>query len=798
MLELTSKDLTLSPKTQNFLSFFPNTVYTYIPDYEKDMPVLHSEILDLNNQAKGYGVFFTVNGFHGGKRSSENLTNINAFFADIDFPDKINRSPQLISEYKNDILMELYEEGVTPTAIVETKNGFHVYWNLIAPIFLDKLAEDQRQRLNVFYRDIEEAILARFDGDPGAKDLSRVLRVPETYHQKDKNDPVMVKLVHFAPDNRYKFSDIQEHFMKKESPNQWAIAQGENPINKEVREQIEKAYPLLERPSYKRLFSKDPGSVPEGMRNKALLVAAYAAKESGWTIEKTWEHFTEFHGLSIREIRKTIRSAFQHNYDFGYNNEVMQQVVPEEERVKLSQVTSKVLSADTKDARIHNKEMQKNKFNIYEQIIAERYPYLRYQEEGDFYQYFDGVYEQVSLDTLRSLFLSEMAKDGLHDYRRVSAVNDKIACLKSLPGRMFTLSQVNQNPYIVNIKNGLLDVRNYTLIPHRPEYISTWQVPIAYNPHVDCPRWKAFVSEVMDGDLNQVRLLRQIAGYLLTADTHFAKAFIFYGKGGNGKSMFARTMAKMVGEHATSSVNLTTLNQRFGLTGIMNKKLNIIDEISGNYFESNVIKALISGEKMHCEIKYRPEPIEFYPTAKILFSVNELPRINDNTPGFFRRFIIVPFGRSFIQNPDTQLEEKLTEELPGILNWAIEGLKDLRSEGKFLETEVNQSAHRLFRRENSPALEMLITYYQSAPSSEISSHEITGIDLFRQYREYCRDFGYKSKSLVNFYRELEHVNSIDAPFTLSIVFNQKGNKVVKGIRPLTNASGDLIHYGPGI
>ncbi len=228
MLELKQKHFTLEPKTERFLKFFPRTLFTYIADNNPSKPVIHSEILDLNRQSEGYGIFFTVNGFTGGKRTSETLTNINAFFADIDFPDKVNKSPESIRLYKNDILMELYAEGKTPTAIVETKNGFHVYWILSQPVYLDQLNEDQQNRLRILYRDIEEAILKRFDGDPAAKDVARVLRVPGTLHQKDPNDPFVVKLVHLATTDgneaiTYKFSEIQEAFLKKQAPDTWAV-----------------------------------------------------------------------------------------------------------------------------------------------------------------------------------------------------------------------------------------------------------------------------------------------------------------------------------------------------------------------------------------------------------------------------------------------------------------------------------------------------------------------------------------------------------------------------------------------
>lgn len=783
----------LTPPQKKFLSYFPNTVYAYIPDADKsDRPIIHSEQLNLENQKQGYGIFFSVNGFHGGKRTSENLTNINAFFCDIDYPDKLNRTAASIKQYKQDLLMELIAEDLPiPTYIVETKNGLHVYWVLEKPIYLSELNPDQQNSLRVRYRDIEEAILKKYDGDPGAKDVSRVLRIPGTLHQKDPADPFEVKIYHYTEECVYTFTEIAEAFLKKDAPDEWALAQGENALNDEALTLIEKEYPRLMRPSYQKLFSKVPGSVPEGMRNKALLVAAYAAKESGWPFEQTCAHFNEFHGLSIREIRKTIRSAYEHKYDFGYNNEVMQALVTPEERVQLSTVTSKVLSKTTKEKRETSNNAQKERFATYEYIVANRHSNLKFKQRGDFYDYFDGVYKPLQVDEVRSIMLSEMLEDGLTNYRKVSATNDKMACFKSIPGRTFKHEDENPDDSVLNFKNGLLDVRTYQLSPHTPDYLSTSQIPIMYNHEASCPRWRKFVAEITCDDPAQQKLLQQIAGYSLTTDTRYAKAFIFYGSGANGKSMFTRILGRIVGKDSTSSLNLSTITKQFGLTGLIGKKVNFIDEISGHYFESNMIKGIISGEQLSAEVKYRPEPIEFVPTVKLIFSVNELPKINDTTPGLYRRFIIVPFDRSFESRPDLQLEEKLLEELPGILNWAIEGLKMLREEGRFIETQRNFDAMRLFKSDNSPIVEFLTLFYQPVPENEESKYEIGIGVIYTQYRNYCLDHGYKPKALANFSREIGH-NRIDG---FNIKRLQDGaNVTLRGLRRSTNLAGEEIIY----
>ncbi len=791
MLQIPTKNLTLEPKAEKFLEQFPGTLYAYIPDHNDKLPVIHSEVLDLTKQQEGFGIFFTVNGFHGGKRTGETLTNLNGFFCDIDYPDKINRTPDAIHTYKQDLLVELYDGGCLPTYIVETKNGLHVYWLFKQPIYLRELNPEQQERLKVLYRDIEEAILKRFDGDPGAKDVARVLRVPGTIHQKDPNDLFEVKLIHASQEERFTFSELQNIFLKKEAPDTWATVNGENPLNDEVKDDIEKLYPKLKRPSYEKLLSRAPGSVPDGMRNKALLVAAYACKESGISLADTYAKFPDFHGLSLREIRKTIRSAFDHNYDFGYNNEVMQALVTPEERTELSKVTSKVLSKSTKVKRESGNEEQKQKYLTYEFIVAERHPYLKYKARGDFYNYDRGVYSPMQVDDVRSVILNEMLKDGLTNYRKVSAVNDKIACFKSLDGRTFTSEDENPNPNIINLQNGLLDINTYQLVAHTPEYLSTSQIPVPYDAHAGCPTWNYFVNDIMDGDRDQVLLLQQIAGYSLTTSMALAKAFIFFGSGANGKSLFTRILSKVVGQQNVSTVNLSSINKQFGLTGIVGKKLNLIDEISGNYFESNIIKALISGEKLSADVKYRPEPIEFIPTSKLIFSVNELPKINDTTPGLYRRFIIIPFNKSYLTNPDITLEHKLSAELPGILNWAIEGLKSLRTEGHFNETAKNHEMMGVFKMDNSPLTEFITSNYEPAPAGEEAKYMVSMNDLYQEYKNYCMQSGYKSKSLANLSREIFH-NTMTG-WTFNKV-RLSGIVYVTGLRRMTLITGAPIVY----
>jgi len=151
----------------------------------------------------------------------------------------------------------------------------------------------------------------------------------------------------------------------------------------------------------------------------------------------------------------------------------------------------------------------------------------------------------------------------------------------------------------------------------------------------------------------------------------------------------------------------------------------------------------------------------------------------------------VPFDRSFEAKPDLQLEQKLTDELPGILNWAVEGLKMLRADGRFNETERNFEVMRSFKSDNSPVVEFINSYYQAPPAGDESKYSLTVSDLYSQYRGYCLDHGYKPKAMANFSREIVH-NRVDG-FNLNIRLVD-GKKTIFGIRKIAALGGAKVIY----
>ena len=143
------------------------------------------------------------------------------------------------------------------------------------------------------------------------------------------------------------------------------------------------------------------------------------------------------------------------------------------------------------------------------------------------------------------------------------------------------------------------------------------------------------------------------------------------------------------GPDATSHIDLESLYDKYGFNGLIGKRLNIIEEVHGNYYQSNKLKKLISGEAVTIDKKYK-DMFTFRPQVKFAFSVNMLPRVDDTSTGTERRILAVQFLNNYRDNPNLALRSSvglLAQELPGILNWMIEGAIDLSNDKKFITTQ---------------------------------------------------------------------------------------------------------------
>lgn len=779
-------------KPAKFLEWFPNHVFRFLDQTGEGRPaVLSREYRKDLNQA-GYCAYFTVNGFKNFEEDKEckieHLTSLHAFFIDID-------------GRKDQEELDRIKDKLNPTFIVETMRGYHVYWMLDEGIYKEDNAESWNVTLSQ-WTIIEANIVKTLKGDPQVKDAPRILRVPGTFYWKKtgsdykegtEKSPFKIKITYSDVSARYSMSQMLEAFPSETDTSSQDIAKKKSDAEKaDFFRRVDEKYKIEDRPSFKALISGSGSSLPDGAsRNQALLITSCLARRAGWTEKQVLDRVVEsgWHGMvaergGMQEIKTTIFSGFRGGYVFGTTHPIIEFNTTDVERQKMNDTYIAVMR--------DRKEKDKIRFSTYEHELFARYPNIKKNEVGILFNYDNGVYRMMSRDDQNKLVLDALYEDLMWGYRTSRYVSDKIMCLSSIVPLM---KETYDEGKIINVKNGLVDIITGELKPHTPEFVSMVQFPVEYDKEADCPNWKEAMKAWVAGSESQEKgiILQKYAGYCLSSSTHFAKALFLIGDGGNGKSTFADTIAMMIGDKATSRISLEDIYADFGMAGLIGKRLNIIEEISGNFFHSHKIKALISGEEITVNMKYR-DSFKFKPGAKFIFAVNQMPRVDDASSGTERRILIINFKNNFRDNPDTALrfqEGTLAKELSGILNWAIKGAQKLAKEG-FEETEERKLAIGEYRKENSSVDGFLSECTEPTEGSTMSVK-----DVYVLYRNFCKLDGRIAKSRIGFLKEVKMYSHKTGHFTVHERESSRHETRIEGIRilPEWNMANSYEPYG---
>ena len=260
---------------------------------------------------------------------------------------------------------------------------------------------------------------------------------------------------------------------------------------------------------------------------------------------------------------------------------------------------------------------------------------------------------------------------------------------------------------VVNVLNGLLDINTRTLAPHSADFLSAMQLPVKFDPQARCPMWDRFIGEVFPGDSEAIAW--EIPAWLMTPDTSIQKAVLLTGDGANGKSTYLRAVLAFIGRQNVAAISLHRLeNDRFSVARLVGRLANICPDLpSEDLSSTSIFKAITGGDALQAERKFE-ESFEFVPFARLIFSANHPPKSQDASSAFFRRWIVVPFERTFHAGdpgtlPRDQLDAMLADpaELSGVLNKAIKAIASIRTKG-LSESESIRRAMDEFRQTTDP------------------------------------------------------------------------------------------------
>ena len=275
-------------------------------------------------------------------------------------------------------------------------------------------------------------------------------------------------------------------------------------------------------------------------------------------------------------------------------------------------------------------------------------------------------------------------------------------------------NQFDSKHYVLNVKNGTLDLDALLLQTHNADDKITHLANVDYDKGAGCPRWQQFVEDVMDGDDEVISFLQRSAGLLLTGDVTDQVLWMHFGDGANGKSTFLKTLETMLSSYAATAApdmlvhkhNRTreAENQYAVLEG--KRFLMAIEQDEGVRLSEATVKQLTGGDTISARRLYH-ESFTMQPTWKIHMAVNHKPLVRGNDYGIWRRVLAIPWEQEFAGNrADKNLQKKLLQELPGILNWCIAGYTQWRAHGLEIPEKV-RLATSTYRKESNSVLQWI-------------------------------------------------------------------------------------------
>jgi putative DNA primase/helicase len=241
---------------------------------------------------------------------------------------------------------------------------------------------------------------------------------------------------------------------------------------------------------------------------------------------------------------------------------------------------------------------------------------------------------------------------------------------------------------LVAFSNGLLRLSDRALLDHSPQYFNEYSLPFAYDRAAPAPRrWLETLGQWFPGDPEAVQLVQEWFGYVVSGRTDLQKALYVQGVPRSGKGTMERVLEKLVGTKNVVSLTASNLSDEYGLDGAIGKALIVFPDV---HFAANAkgaseaMKKIIGEDSMHINRKFKSHWDGRLP-GRLMFMSNFAPKFPDASKATVRRLLALQMTRSFLGAEDVALGRRLESELPGILNWALEGLDHLTRRGRFVQ-----------------------------------------------------------------------------------------------------------------
>jgi len=364
----------------------------------------------------------------------------------------------------------------------------------------------------------------------------------------------------------------------------------------------------------------------------------------------------------------------------------------------------------------------------------------------------DGYMFRLAKETARSI--SQEAANETDESRRRTLLqhalrsenkqqlDSMIQVAKTEEGITISQSQLDQDKYLLGVANGVVNLRTGGLLDNCKESMITKRTGTAFNQNDKCPLWLNFINEITNNNKELANYLKKIVGYSLTGETKEQLFFFLHGHGANGKSVFVNTIQDMLGDYSMQTPVSTIMTRGKGsinndiarLRGA--RFVNTTETEEGSRFNESEVKLITGGDMISARFLHQ-EYFEYRPQFTLWISGNHKPVPGDSY-SIWRRLILIPFDIRFSEDKqDKNLASKLRAELPGILNWAIEGCLEWQDEG-LTTPKVILDATKEYQTE----MDRINSWMEDCCIDKPSNHNSTkASDLYESYKNWADNNG---------------------------------------------------------
>jgi P4 family phage/plasmid primase-like protien len=590
-----------------------------------------------------------------------------------------------------DVVQRIRDAGLPePSIVIVSGGGVHVYWLLAEPI-TDMAA----------WTATTKGIIEAVGSDPTIHNPDRIMRTPGTRNVKPERPARPMCHLVSMNDTRHPITAF---------PVKAARVKATEPVARQRKPKVAAGATDLCDEGYVFLLT---GQV-EGGRRHAIYRIACDMKARGWTLEQSTDAIVSRAHLiqppltaeDIAKLPSHVVNAFKEQREPGHVSS------PTIREAKVAAAAAKA-NGEHDGAADLARPQTLDDTGAARRLAKMMRGKLLYPRERKTYMHWDGRRWCDNAEHIAVQFAKRMHDELWHELASnlgerppsvVKFVQDSgtharltaaVTLARSEDGINVSQGEFDAHSWLLNVKNGVLNLRTGELLPHDPALRMTQLADVAYDPAARSELWDRFIREVTSDDDEKAEFLQQVFGLALTGDVSDEVLVCHNGGGCNGKSTALEAVGKMLGDYAAVAPPGMFAARKFDahpteIAGLRGKRfVTAVEQEANRALRESLIKQLTGGDTIRTR-GMREDFWEMRPTWHIHMAYNVAPRLTGTDDGIKRRLVVVPWNASFKGAPDPTIKERLTGEAEraAILNWCLAGLRKRLAAGKLIVPEV--------------------------------------------------------------------------------------------------------------